>query len=437
MGAWDVDVAPLVRLRDEIEAGQRLGPRLVVTGTRIFDIRPNEARQAVRALKAAGADFVKISSEPSKETYLAVAEECQRVGLPFAGHVPDAVTVRETIEAGQRSIEHMGNGELRVLCYDYVAENNVPPTDVASQTMTRLQDALNTALAGQPPSEVWGENTRLSLLTAEVKTLLAHLQKEHGSVESLTVLLRETDAENTRLIVRARHSKGEMTYKFQLDRRGQFEWENNEADVLQPGSVRQMAEALVARRVWLTPTMLAPHNAAARRELLKNPDPRLDYLLPKVRRQYLPENDDRLRDLTSAGIEIFKRFNARDARLAVALHQAGVQLLAGTDEYFLPGFGLHEELALLVQAGLSPLAALRTATLNPAEFLGREKESGSIAVGKRADLVLLERNPLTDIRHTTSVWGVIRAGKYLNRAALDRMLETVRKKVRQHKAAKG
>jgi imidazolonepropionase-like amidohydrolase len=98
-------------------------------------------------------------------------------------------------------------------------------------------------------------------------------------------------------------------------------------------------------------------------------------------------------------------------------------------DYCLPGFGLHDELALLVEAGLSPAEALRTATLNPAEFLGREKELGSIAVGKRADLVLLERNPLNDIHNTTGVWGVIRAGRYIDRAELDRMLEMVRKLV--------
>jgi imidazolonepropionase-like amidohydrolase len=130
--------------------------------------------------------------------------------------------------------------------------------------------------------------------------------------------------------------------------------------------------------------------------------------------------------------EFLKRNYAREASLAVLLHKSGVRLLAGTDavtDYCLPGFALHDELALLVKGGLSPGEALRTATLNPAEFLGLEKDLGSIAIGKRADLVLLERNPLNDIHNTTSVWGVIRAGQYLNRAELDRMLEAVRKRV--------
>ena len=87
------------------------------------------------------------------------------------------------------------------------------------------------------------------------------------------------------------------------------------------------------------------------------------------------------------------------------------------------------EIVGVVKAGLSTGEALRTATLNPAEFLGLEKDLGSIAIGKRADLVLLERNPLNDIHNTTSVWGVIREGKYINRAELDRMMETVRKRV--------
>jgi Amidohydrolase family len=434
MGAWDVDVVPLVRLREEIETGRRQGPHLVVTGTRIFDINPTEARQAVRALKAAGADFVKISSDPSRKTYLAVADECKRVELPFAGHVPLALTVREAIEAGQSSIEHMGNGKLRELCYDYLPENADPPSDTEPQLAERLKEAVNIALMERPPTDVWGERTRRALISADFKNALALLNREIGLIESLIVMRRQSVAENIRLVVRARHTKGERNYVFHLDPQGKMEWIDDEPDVLQPGRVRQLAESLIARRVWITPTLLAHHNAAARRELLKNPDSRLDYIHPKVRRRLEPENDGRIRNLTSADLEKIKRFNARDAQLAVLLHKAGVRLLAGTDaavDYCLPGFGIHDELALLVQAGLSPGEALRAATLNPAEFLGREKEFGSIAVGKRADLVLLERNPLTNIRNTTSVWGVIRAGRYLDRAELDRMLETVRKKVNQ------
>jgi imidazolonepropionase-like amidohydrolase len=89
----------------------------------------------------------------------------------------------------------------------------------------------------------------------------------------------------------------------------------------------------------------------------------------------------------------------RIASILPLLQQAGVRILAGTDAGFLnsfnyPGIGLHQELSLFVQAGLTPLQALRAATINGAEFLGREATSGSIAAGNVADLVLLTRNPL-------------------------------------------
>ena len=97
-------------------------------------------------------------------------------------------------------------------------------------------------------------------------------------------------------------------------------------------------------------------------------------------------------------------------------------LLAGTDMLPWPGAGLHEELRLFVEAGLSPLAALQTATWNSARALGWDGHTGTIAVGLDADLVLLDADPLQDITNTTRIWAVVRAGRVLDRATLDRLL---------------
>jgi imidazolonepropionase-like amidohydrolase len=104
-------------------------------------------------------------------------------------------------------------------------------------------------------------------------------------------------------------------------------------------------------------------------------------------------------------------------------------MLAGTDgitDYCLPGFGLHDELALLVAAGFTPLEALQAATTEPAAFMNRSRDMGSVAVGKLADLVLMGGDPTADIRHTASIRGVVRAGRYVGRVELDGMLERVR-----------
>lgn len=97
-----------------------------------------------------------------------------------------------------------------------------------------------------------------------------------------------------------------------------------------------------------------------------------------------------------------------------AMQRAGVKILAGSDTpnpYVFPGTGLHEELALLVKAGLTPAEVLRAATVWPAEFLGRLDRAGNITPGKDADLVLLDRDPLADITNTRRISAVILKGK--------------------------
>lgn len=96
-----------------------------------------------------------------------------------------------------------------------------------------------------------------------------------------------------------------------------------------------------------------------------------------------------------------------------------------------PGFSVHDELGLFVQAGLTPLQALQTATINPARFLGLEESLGTIQPAKRADLVLLDANPLSDIHNTTKIHAVILRGRLLNRADLDEMLLAAESAARQ------
>jgi cytosine/adenosine deaminase-related metal-dependent hydrolase len=110
--------------------------------------------------------------------------------------------------------------------------------------------------------------------------------------------------------------------------------------------------------------------------------------------------------------------------LVGGMHAQGVPLAAGTDTpiaWALPGFSLHSELELLVRAGLSPLEALRAATLRPAEFFGLEGEMGTVAEGRLADLVLLSANPLDDIANTRRIEAVVSKGELLTREELGRL----------------
>jgi hypothetical protein len=129
-------------------------------------------------------------------------------------------------------------------------------------------------------------------------------------------------------------------------------------------------------------------------------------------RERLTDDDQR------AGAEMVRR----DLQLVSAMHRAGVRLLAGTDLPLVDGrSSLPDELALLVQAGLTPLEALRTATRDAAEFLGQGNQLGTIAQGKYADAVLLEGDPLLDIANVKRIAAVITAGRLLRQADLARL----------------
>jgi amidohydrolase family protein len=155
------------------------------------------------------------------------------------------------------------------------------------------------------------------------------------------------------------------------------------------------------------------------------PDPDWRYLPPvevqaaKAAAQAFRQGRD------AASLAGWTNFMQRQFDLVGAMHQAGVGVLAGTDSVpgVAPGFALHRELRLLVEAGLTPLQALQAATLSPARFFGKEKEMGQVEVGKQADLVLLDADPTADIRNLDKIAGVVAAGRYYSRRDLDQMLE--------------
>jgi imidazolonepropionase-like amidohydrolase len=123
-----------------------------------------------------------------------------------------------------------------------------------------------------------------------------------------------------------------------------------------------------------------------------------------------------------------ERYVAPHEKMLLALNEAGGLLMSGTDTplpIMVPGFALHGELAAMVDIGLSPYDALKTSTYNPAKYLDKLDEFGTIEVGKRADLVLLKANPLEDITNTQQIEGVMARGRWFNRTDLDMMLEEV------------
>jgi imidazolonepropionase-like amidohydrolase len=176
---------------------------------------------------------------------------------------------------------------------------------------------------------------------------------------------------------------------------------------------------------WVTPTLFAIRANAHHLED-SAADPQLAYLPASLRKDWAPAQNPTQDDRDTAAWWLRQFEN--DRKLTGEMHRAGVRLLAGSDSldgYVFVGTSLHRELLQLVAAGLTPREALAAATSNPADFLGRG-DLGSIAAGKRADLVLLDGNPLDEISNTGKISAVVLGGKFLARADLDDLLAKAR-----------
>jgi imidazolonepropionase-like amidohydrolase len=138
---------------------------------------------------------------------------------------------------------------------------------------------------------------------------------------------------------------------------------------------------------------------------------------------------DILHDMDTDPLPVRERFVQMELEMTLAMHRAGVPFMAGTDTaagvHIFPGFSLHDELGLFVKAGMTPLEALRTATWNPAKFMDKLSEMGTVEKGKLADLVLLDANPLDDIGNIQKIRSVVLAGRYFDRNDLDKMLQQI------------
>lgn len=349
----------LKQWRNEIADGTRLGPRIVAGGPLIDGPKPAwadfisvgtaaEGRAAVRTLKQHGVDFIKVYSGLPRDVYLAIADEAKRQGLTFVGHVPNAVSVAEASDAGQRSVEHLFGVVLGC---------------------SRDEAALR-AEAVEEMSKPNGPASLAERWVVEIKSL----------------------------------------------------------DTYDENKAKGLFERFARNHTWQVPTLVILRAFSFYDDPALTGDARLKYVSPQIRGEWEKRREGYLSSATKKDIANRKRLFLKQLGVLGAMRRAGVEVMAGTDTpnpYALPGFGLHDELALLVRAGLTPLEALQAATINPAKFLGREKDLGTIERGKLADLVLLDANPLEDISNTKKINAVVLNGRFLDRKTLDGMLADV------------
>lgn len=334
------DLVELKLWRDEIAAGTRLGPGIVMAGP-ILD-GPNdaaavgyfhlpvanatEARDAVELLAGLGVDFIKVHAGLSRESYLAIVEASRKAGRRFVGHIPGPISAEEASNAGQAMIEH---------------------------TETLTEKALHA-----PKDDAEMVRQVLAYPRDQAARLFAVLVKNHTAFDPV----------------------------------------------------------LVSYWVWAhgdDPSIRV--------------DPRRDILAPRVIESWKRQGGD---DPSWKDVGQRREIFAKLLELVKGMRDAGVELVAGTDltnPDVLPGFGLHDELALLVSAGLTPMEALQAATRNAARQAGRGRELGTVQVGKLADLVLLDKDPLADIKNVAATAAVVLRGRLIDRAEREQILDQARR----------
>jgi len=242
------------------------------------------------------------------------------------------------------------------------------------------------------------------------------------SIEHLTNVLRACSANETNLMSKQLSDSSKT---------GQRAWQRELLASYSEQKAAQLVAKFRERNIWQTPTLILLRNVAfASAELNLPSDSRSKYVPRKLLEIWRGGYEQNVKDATAEQADVRMMLLKRSLGITEQMHKGRMKILAGTDTaapFVFPGSSLHEELALLVQAGLAPTEALQAATRNPAEFLGRLNSQGTIAVGKNADLVLLDANPLEDIHNTQKIRAVILRGKLLDRSALDQLLSDVEK----------
>jgi cytosine/adenosine deaminase-related metal-dependent hydrolase len=206
----------------------------------------------------------------------------------------------------------------------------------------------------------------------------------------------------------------------------------NLGEQLDTTRLRSLVQATRQAGVWNVPTQSLMENlspSVSVDALERRPEMRL--VPAAMRSEWATEKRTILDETGSSAASAAATLEVR-RRLLRELHAGGAGLLLGSDApqiYNVPGFSIHRELQALVAAGLTPYQALETGTRNVAAFFGTSAQTGTIAVGKRADLVLLDGNPLADIRNTERRSGVMLRGRWLSRADLQSRLDVIAQSV--------
>jgi imidazolonepropionase-like amidohydrolase len=448
-----------LRWRERVERGELLGPTIYTAGEFVNEPRvttPADVRRELEAQVAAGYDLIKFREVYSRETgylttegltresYVAMNTLAAQLGIPLTGHSPANLGLQPVLDTGQ-TLAHLG-----ALSHIYFLPMLNHPVWLAVTGLAFLALTVIAVTSGlatiinhwrvlpPPPKAISRvrELAGLQLLAAAIAAASAILFLPGGPLfESatlrwvFTVMLVLVAAATTAIVyamvtIWSEHdtSRAARVQAVAASIAGvalawaafafwvPMIWRSSDR------GIALLADQLREAGVSVQTTLVAYDalGGVGRRALMA--DPAIDYLHPEVQTRWR-----RLR-----GTAPRLRYTDFMQKLARILHERGVTLIAGTDAMgyplVAPGSSLHRELDLLVGSGIPPLDALRAATVEPARFLKRPTEFGRIALGMRADLLLVEGNPLDDITRLRAPVGVMARGRWYPRVELQRML---------------
>ncbi len=333
--------------REQIEAGELLGPRIIGFADEIVGDNYDE-RDVIKVVNRSAKDgrtFVKIYSNIEPERYFKLITEAKKQNVSFAGHYPNEVNPVAASNAGQRSFEHAH------LFIDY-----------------------------------------------------SHSASEKQRKYYKTVRLEEISNESLKV------SYEEMLANFDYQK------------------FFELADVMVKNKTYFCPTHITKrYEAFANNEAFLK-DEKLKYIPSIISNIW----KDDVMGTKERNQKLRTDFYKKGLELTGLAHKRGVKILAGTDSYdpySFPGFSLHKELEELVKAGLSPAEALATATINPSEYFSVSNDYGSLEKGKVADIILLQKNPLSNIKNSTTIESVFFNGNIYNREELNSFLNYVAQNV--------
>jgi imidazolonepropionase-like amidohydrolase len=446
----------LLEWRKRVQAGTLLAPTIYTSGPFVNEPRvntPEEVERDIITQAQLGYDLIKFheflstTMGLSRPAYRRMVETARRIGIPLIGHAQVNLGMDEMLQMRQ-SIAHLGMldniyflpfrshatilivtaGAILILVCLALASfvsavlrrgsKKMQWNESAGQTIRRLTSiiALTTTISffcvfaylpGGPLFDSTFLRVAFTVLAGMVTAATLALgysalgrsrRAASPSLPSIRMLLGITSAAALSVVM--------------LGFWVPVSWRSSDA------GIDRSAKRIHAAGIFVQSTLIVYETATTRGRTALINDPAVDFLMPAIRQAW--------REEPQRGIPL-NRLTGFNQKVARALHRNHVPIMAGTDamgmELIAPGSSLHREFQLLSASGFSPYEVLRSATVVPAAFLGKANEFGTIAVGQRADVLLVAGNPLQDLAVLKRPIGVMVRGRWLTREKLDELLK--------------